>query len=171
MKKDALVPLGNITRHQGLKGAFRVRAQAVESENLNHLATVYIDFPEQGPTACPVRHVQERKGFFVLQVDRIANVDQVTPLVGREVLARREDLLELEQGEFYWFELIGLEVICSDGRTLGKVAAIFPTGANDVLDVRQGQQEWLIPYIDDVIVDIDTVKGVITIDPLPGLLD
>jgi 16S rRNA processing protein RimM len=68
------------------------------------------------------------------------------------------------RGEFYWTDLEGLQVVHSDGRTLGKVAHLLATGANDVLVVR-GDQEILIPFVQgEVIKDVDLAAGVINVD-------
>ena len=171
MGKSDLVSLGRITKPQGLKGSFRVRALGIESENLTHLDRIFIKPSNGDLLECNVQSTQSRKGFFVVQVEQISHIDQVKSLVGGEVFALRSDMAELEEGDFYWFELVGLKVVTSDGRDLGEVRSIIPTGANDVLQVRLGDKEILIPYIDDVIASVDLEAGVITVDPLPGMLD
>jgi 16S rRNA processing protein RimM len=73
---------------------------------------------------------------------------------------------------YLYDEIIGLEVVTTDGRTLGKVSAIMKTGANDVYFVKpdDSEDEILIPAITQVVKSIDLKARVITIDPLPGLI-
>ncbi len=73
---------------------------------------------------------------------------------------------------YLYDEILGLEVVTKDGQRLGKVSAIMKTGANDVYFVKpdDSDDEVLIPAISQVVKDIDLDKGVITIDPLPGLI-
>ena len=171
MKQDRFVPLGRITKPQGLRGAFRVRAHSVESENLTSLKQIFLETATGESIEADVRSVQARTGFFIVEVAQIDHIDQVTPLVGQQVLARREDLVPLDDDEFYWFELIGLSVETVDGQPLGTIESIIPTGANDVLSLKHNGREILIPYIDEVVKQVDLARGVVIIDPIPGLLD
>ena len=170
-QEDELVPLGEITKAQGLKGEFRVRAYAIESENLVDLEKIFLEPPSKAPFACNVISVRAQRDFYVVQVEEVSHIDQVAPLIGARVLARRSDIAPLAPGEYYWFELIGLTAKTRDGREIGTVKSIVPTGANDVLAVSHGSKEVLIPYVDEVVVEVDMENKVIVIDPPEGLLD
>jgi len=76
----------------------------------------------------------------------------------------------LEEGDFYWYELVGMEVVADDGRALGRVESLLATGANDVLQVRDGDREILLPNIPDVVLSVDRETKRITVRLLPGLL-
>jgi 16S rRNA processing protein RimM len=93
-----------------------------------------------------------------------ANRDAAAALVGRALAVRREQLPPTAPGEYYWADLIGLRVVTREGVSLGSVAYLFATGANDVLVV-QGEQERLLPFIQgEVINAIDLDHGVIHVD-------
>ena len=79
--------------------------------------------------------------------------------------------MNLEEGEFYYHEIIGCTVVTLDGTEIGKVTEIFETGANDVWTVtpEKGKPHY-IPYIDDVVKEIDIDNKKIVIDPIEGLL-
>ncbi len=89
---------------------------------------------------------------------------------GASVWIPESVLAPLPEGEFYWRELIGLRIRTLDGRDLGRVDEIWPTGSNDVLVVRQGAQTLLVPALRTVLTEIDKDAGEIRIDPPPGLL-
>jgi 16S rRNA processing protein RimM len=92
--------------------------------------------------------------------DRDAAVEYVNELVG----VPRGVLPATAEGEYYWLDLEGLQVVHRDGTLLGKVDHLMETGANDVLVVR-GDREILIPYIrHDVIEDVDLAAGVIRVN-------
>jgi 16S rRNA processing protein RimM len=171
MTEPELVVLGTISKPQGLRGAFRVRPTSLQSNNLATLKTLFLGSVDQNPTPHKVKKVQDRGGFFVVQIQGVDHIDQVTGMIGTEVSARLDDLAELDDGEFYWFELVGLKVVTTRGRELGKIESIIPTGANDVLVVNKGRREKLIPYIDQVVVEVNLEEGVMTVDLPPGLLD
>ncbi len=75
-----------------------------------------------------------------------------------------------DEDEYFWFELIGIEVFTVDGRDLGRVAEVIPTGANDVLTVEGPYGEVLLPMIDDVVKEIDIERRRMIVDPLEGLV-
>ncbi len=80
------------------------------------------------------------------------------------------ELPELQEGEYFHWQLIGLTVRDNAGREFGTVKSILETGANDVYIVEDNAgHEKLVPAISDVVSEIDLEEGVITIKPLPGL--
>ncbi len=87
--------------------------------------------------------------------------DQVRALIGAEITVLRDRLPPLPEGEYYWADLIGLEVIDQNGASLGRVARLMETGAHDVLVVRDpGGGEQLIPFVQGPVVKaVDLVGG------------
>ncbi len=167
-----LIPLGKITKPQGLKGAFRLRAFGMESENLLSLTRIFIKSKMGKPEKYSVASVTARKGFYVVKTKRITDINQLLPLVGREVFAAKDDIATLEDGEYYWFELVNSRVVTIEGKYLGDVISVIPTGANDVLQIKSAidGKEILIPYIDDVVVDVDREKKTIFIKPMKEMI-
>jgi 16S rRNA processing protein RimM len=78
---------------------------------------------------------------------------------------------ELAEGEFYWCDLLGLAVMTDGGEPLGLLADIIATGSNDVYVVKNDGREYLIPALEDVVLNIDLDKGIITVRPPEGLFD
>lgn len=90
--------------------------------------------------------------------------DQAAALLEADIAVAPEALPEPPQGQYYWHELEGLEVVHRDGSRLGRVARVLETGANDVL-VTEGDRERLIPFVPGkVILDVDRANGVIHVD-------
>jgi 16S rRNA processing protein RimM len=164
-----LVSLGRIVKVQGLKGEFRVMPHGGESANLERLERVTIAAPAGRRFETAVTAARAKGALVILAVEDVTSVEQAQRLVGGEVLARESDLEPLEGGEFYWYEAAGMEVVADDGRRLGRVESVLATGANDVLQVRDGAREILLPNIPDVILHVDRERRVITVHLLPGL--
>jgi 16S rRNA processing protein RimM len=95
----------------------------------------------------------------------------VKPLVGNELCLKRCNLPKLTEDEYYWSDLIGLQVETDDGILLGVIFDIFETGSSDIYVVRNEKREYLIPAIGDVVKQVDLDSGKIIITPLEGLLD
>jgi 16S rRNA processing protein RimM len=91
---------------------------------------------------------------LVAKLQGIADRDQAFRLKGKLLAVPREQLPEPEEGDYYWSDLIGLTVKNVQGVELGRVKELFETGANDVIVV-EGEHERLIPYIDQVVLEVD----------------
>jgi len=77
----------------------------------------------------------------------------------------------LPNNSFYVFDLIGLRVKSSRGEVIGEITDVWFMPANDVYVVRQGEKEWLIPAVREVIKSVDVEAGEMIIEPMEGLLD
>jgi 16S rRNA processing protein RimM len=89
--------------------------------------------------------------------------DAAAGLKGAEIAVPRAELPRSAQGEYYWADLIGLEVANREGVRLGRVLRLIETGANQVL-VLGGDRERLIPFIEPVVVAVDLASGRLTVD-------
>lgn len=100
----------------------------------------------------------------VVHLDGVDDRDQAATLVGCEIAVEREVLPDAGDNSYYWADLEGMLVMHRDGTELGRVAYLMETGANDVLVV-QGDTERLIPFVlEEVVIGVDTEKGVIDVD-------
>jgi 16S rRNA processing protein RimM len=117
-----------------------------------------------------VKHLRQAGQRLLLQLEGCVSRETVQSLAGQEVYVRRDELPPPACGEFYWFDLEGLTVYTEDGECLGRVAEFFPTGSNEVLVVRKGSQETLLPFIKDVILAVDAARGTLHVRAVPGLL-
>ena len=85
-------------------------------------------------------------------------------LRGREVALPREALPDAGPGEYYWADLVGLEVVNEQGASLGKVTSLFSTGPHDVMRVGEGKHERLLPFVATVIRRVDLAARRIEVD-------
>ena len=100
----------------------------------------------------------------IAKLPDIDDRDAAADLLDAEIAVPREELPKTDDGEYYWADLEGLQVVHRDGRSLGKVAYLMATGSNDVLVVN-GDAEQLIPFVmGEVILDVDLGKGQISVD-------
>jgi len=101
--------------------------------------------------------------FLVAQLDGVDDRNLAESLVGKEIAVLRESLPEPDEGEYYWTDLIGLQVYNQQGELLGTVENLLETGAHDVLKVK-GEVERLIPFTDPIICEVDKTAGRILVD-------
>jgi 16S rRNA processing protein RimM len=105
---------------------------------------------------------------IVASLPGVADRDAAAALVGTEIWITRSALPKPKPGEYYWADLEGLDVVTSDGRPLGTVSHLFATGANDVLVVRDGDRERMIPFVPGQFVqavDLDVRRLTVDWDP------
>ena len=114
--------------------------------------------------AAKVAEGQRHGKAVVARIDGFDDRDQAAALIGKDIAVTRDALPDTEDGQYYWQDLEGLTVLRSDGSKLGTVAYLLETGAHDVLVVA-GDVERLIPFVmDEVVIDVDLAKGVISVD-------
>ena len=156
---DDFIHIGKVIGVHGIKGAIKVYSYAESS-------TYYapgsdLTLMDEAGNLKPYTIVDSGpyKNVWRLSLIDVATRDQAQDLAGRAVLTRRDELPPLEDGTFYWADLLGMAVYNNSGDYLGRVTQIIPTGANDVYVVRadsdEGSKEILVPAIASVVLDID----------------
>ena len=107
--------------------------------------------------------VRFQKNFVYIRFAGLRSLEEVSFLVGKEIYVREGDLPALEEGEYYEYQLIGLDVMNMNGEKMGVVESVLHTGANDVLVVA-GDGELLVPLVEGHVKDIDVKQGFVRID-------
>ena len=104
---------------------------------------------------------------LIAALEGISDRDEARELIGSEIAVFRSQLHELPPGEYYWDDLLGMQVVNQQGIVLGDLKEILETGANDVLVV-VGQGRHLIPLIWKMyVISVDPAKGMIEVDWVP----
>lgn len=157
-----MVVMGRIRAPHGLKGWVTVQAFTQEPDGL-------LDYPQWqlgGADGWKTYRVAEsivRGSTMVARFEGINDREAAAALKGREVAVPRSAMPAAGEGEFYWTDLLGLEVRNREAVSLGHVEKILETGANAVLVVK-GEKEVLVPLIQDVLVNVDLGAGQMTVD-------
>lgn len=114
------------------------------------------DAPPESWRELPVARSRVHLGAVVAQLEGVADRDAAEALKGTLVGVPRTALPPAGENEYYWDDLIGLEVVNVRGELLGKVESLIETGANDVLCVRADDgRELLLPFVGAVVLDVD----------------
>ena len=98
------------------------------------------------------------------------NINDVQNFRDHELMVTEDEQQPLEEGQYYYHQIIGLTVKTLEGRELGVIKEILSPGANDVWVVkRAGQSDLLLPVIDDVVKNVDLYKGEVDVELMEGL--
>lgn len=106
---------------------------------------------------------QHGDGFVAKLVD-VDDRSGAESLDGCFIAAPRDALPAAGRNEYYWADLIGLNVVNVQDQPLGQVSKLLETGAHDVLVVQDGEQERLLPFVDHVVKSVDLAAGCIRVD-------
>ncbi len=167
-KEMDLFVIGEIVKTRGLRGCLKILTQTEAKNIIADLKFVYLEDVRGQRINHDIRGITASGKFVFLELKDIADKDTAQRLVGYKVLIPRDKLEDLPQGEYYWQDIIGLDVFDEQGKYLGRIESIFPTGSNDVY-VCQGEREILLPAIVEVVRHIDIEKKIMTVKLLEGL--
>ncbi len=165
-----LFAFGEIVKTRGLKGCLKALFFLESQDILDGLDFVYLESRTGQKSRHEIKKIDPSGKFLFLELKDISDVDAARALVGSRLLMPRALLGELSEEEYYWSDIIGLDVYTPEGRNLGRITSIFPTGSNDVYVCQGDDGEILIPAIADVILRIDLASHRITVKLSEGLL-
>jgi len=106
-----------------------------------------------------------------MKLQGVDTLNQAQALRESVVSVAETELAPLQDGEFYYCQVIGLKVRTGAGNELGTIAQVFFSGGHDVWVVRQGKEEYLIPVTEEIVRSIDIPGGQAIIEPIAGLLE
>jgi 16S rRNA processing protein RimM len=173
---DTLVRIGHIFRPHGVRGELKVEPETDDPTLFERLDTVYVgSFPDRTvPHAIEsARYQESKRGLtIILKLEDVDGRDAAELLKKKFTFVPEDELPELEEGEFFIHDLIGLNVVAEDGSAIGTVANVMQMPAHDVYVVRRdGKPEAMIPAVEDFIIEIDLDGGRVVVRPIDGLLE
>jgi 16S rRNA processing protein RimM len=168
---EKLLLIGKVIRPHGLNGLLKIRSFAGSGESFLKAGTVLLKPDQQEASRFKVMSITAHGSAFLLKLQGISSPDAAERFRGAEILIRKETLRR-ENDEYFWFELIGLEVFFKSGRFIGVLQDIINTGSNDIYVVKEGKKEFLIPALHGIVMQVDLgKKRMLIADDIDGLLD
>jgi 16S rRNA processing protein RimM len=146
-----------------------VHSYAESVDSFKQCDTILLKDENQPPRNFKIESVSSINNRIFLKLREVDDINQAKALVGQSVCILKQNLEKLAEHEYYWHELIGMEVWDRGHRYLGKIIAIFSTGSNDVYVVQKDSEEVLVPGTLEVVEQIDVIKGIMVVD-LPEIL-
>tara|TARA_B100001115_G_scaffold135838_1_gene103353 strand:+ start:223 stop:741 length:519 start_codon:yes stop_codon:yes gene_type:complete len=163
------IPLGEILKPHGIKGELKILFYNEESKSLQKDQKVFLESPQKNIIEYKIERI-----FYSFRKNRIKffdinTIDEADDLRGYIVNIDRSDLPEINDSEYYLSDLVGYSLIDKSNKNYGKVIEVLALPANSVLNVSKDDKEYLIPLIDDVVLEVNQNQKVIIIDPIEGL--
>lgn len=171
---DDLVPVGRILDAWGIKGGLKVQAYSADADALFSAKRWYLKStgPKPGQLMLAVRSVREQGEGIVATAEGVDDRNAAEALRGHEIHIPRSDFPRTPDGEYYWVDLIGLDVVNRESQALGRVIGLIDTGPHAVLRIlppgveepAKPDQERLIPFVGNFIDDVNLDAKRITVD-------
>ena len=153
MKPNDFITIGVIIAPHGVRGDLRIMPRTDFPERFMHMDACYIDGKEYH-----VASARFHKQFVLASFKEIPDRNAAELFAKKEIQVRREDLVELPEGRYYIFDMIGIEVQDTKGNVLGTLTDVYVVS-------KEGEPDQLFAAIDDVIIDIDMDKRMMIVDP------
>ncbi len=150
------IEIGKITKAQGIKGEVKLLCYVDDAQMLKTIKIVYI-----GQNSYKVLKYRPDGNFCYLLLDGITDRNTAESMREWIVYADKESV-QLDEGRYFIEDLIGCNVILSNGNTVGKVVDILQYGAADVY-VCQGERNVSFPFLKDLVLSVDVQKQLITL--------
>lgn len=167
--------VARIVNSFGIRGEFKVIADTdfpeerfAESESLTVLDN------ETPVRTLTVESSRLSKGTYIIKFEEIDNINEVDKYKSMWLAIDENQQQNLDDHEYYYHEIIGLEVRTTEGDVLGKIKDILGLGSNDVWVVQRNKakaKDALIPYIKDVVKEVNVEEGYVIIELMEGLID
>ncbi|SDW00625.1 16S rRNA processing protein RimM [Marininema mesophilum] len=171
MSEPDWLTVGHIAGTHGVRGEVRVVSRTDYPElRFVPKAKLMLSHPQlKENLVLTVESVRTHQKWYLIRFQEWPDLTAAEPFKGGTLMVDRSQGVEEEDG-FYHFEIIGCEVVTTEGEYLGTITNILQPGANDVWVVRSPKgKELLIPYIDDVVKDVDVTTKRVTIQWMEGL--
>jgi len=155
-----MIVLGRIVAPFGVKGWLKIQPFGDDPLSWGKMSHWWLALESETPDGQWAQYTlcgcQAHGKGLVACLEGIADRNAAESLSGWYVAAPRDSLPRTEENEYYWCDLVGMTVRDEAGELLGEVTGLISTGAHDVLQVRDGDTEHLIPFVSAYVLDVDT---------------
>lgn len=165
------VALGKILRAWGVKGELLILPLTDDLRRFTQVEKVFISDLKGKETIYKIKGSRIFQGKVLLQLEGIEEREKADSFKGRYLEIEKKDVPPVPEGRYYLFDLIGCQVVSLKGKKIGEVKEVLFFPANEVLVVKEGENEYYMPFIKDVMKKIDPKEKLIVIEPISGLLE
>lgn len=169
MKKD-YIESGKFVGTHGVRGGLRVQPWCDSPEFLCQFKKLFLKQNSEY-TPIKVKMSKPHGNVVIMELDGINSMDDAENLRGKTIYIERKSL-KLEEDQYLISDLLGCSVFDADtNKLLGEISDVSKTGANDVWHIKSGNDEYLIPVIDEVVINVEIDANKIVIRPLKGIFE
>jgi 16S rRNA processing protein RimM len=156
--------VGKIVGTHGIKGELKVKSDT-SFDRFKKGNVLYIEKEEK----IVINSSRVHKGMHLITINGLTNINDVLCYVNKDIYVPH-DRSELEEGEFYYEDIIGLDCYNSKGELIGPVKDLQEVPQGLILEIQTKNKTILIPFVDEFVVEVDLENKRIQIQEIEGLL-
>lgn len=163
---DYNVLIGKVVSTIGLKGEVKVWPYTDWPEHFEDIETVCVG---SGKDDCIVREIERvryHKSTVILKLSGIDSIEAAEKLKGMQIFIREAELMPLGENEYYIHDVIGMDVVTTEGNRLGKISEVLRSPAHDIYVTDRA----MIPAVKEFVVHVDVKKKQMLVKPIEGLI-
>ena len=167
--------VGKIVNTHGLRGELKILSQTDFADVRFAAGSKLLMLNEENGASLEVKVISSRpnKNIYILKLEGFNDINQVEKYKGWVLKVSEANLVDLDEGEYYYHEIIGCRVVTEEGEELGTISEILSPGANDVwvVDRPKGSgKQLLLPVIDEVLISVNTTEKTVTVRLMEGVI-
>lgn len=159
MKSDNVIVIGKVLSTHGIDGWIAIESYSYPREKINTYNTHLIIDEQQVSITIKDLKIMPKK--IIIKLEGYDHISDSEKILGEKIYIKTSDLKTLEDGEYYWHELEGLDIYTTKQHYLGKVDFIFNNGSNDIMAIKSNNDYIYIAFIKKNIVVIPNEKIII----------
>ncbi len=163
------VVIGKILTSWGIKGEVKVLPLTFSIDRFGEVSAVIIK-RDNLEELLHIEHYRPHGRTVIIKFSEVSTPEEAEKLKGLEMKIPQSESPPLPEGEYYYYQIIGLKVYTDRGDYIGRIKEIIEAGANDVY-VIEGEKEYMVPAVEEFIKEVDIKAGKMVIQPIEGLLE
>ncbi|MEP6945819.1 MAG: ribosome maturation factor RimM [Acidobacteriota bacterium] len=168
---EELVAIARLVKTRGLKGELAAELLTDFPERFENLDAVTAIRPDGSRLSLNIANVWFQNGRVILRFEGYGTIETAEELRGCEICVPESQAVELDDDEFFDWQLQGCRVETLGGESVGTVIEVLRNGGTEILVVKNGDKDHLIPFAQTICPEVDIDNKLIRIDPPEGLLD
>ena len=163
------INVGYVAGFHGLKGEMKIKPTTDFVKDRFAIGNELLLITKTGEISVTIKTYREHKTLPLVSFEGYNSLNDVEQFKSCALKVTEDMLYELEDEEFYHFELVGLKVISFDDEMIGTIKSVMETGANDVFVVEGDSKEILIPFVKSIVEKVDLEKKEVKLFEVVGL--
>jgi 16S rRNA processing protein RimM len=169
--------VGHLNKPHGTKGELFAWPLTDRPESVYAAGQIFLPGDTEGtrpdPDLPPLRldAVRPFKRGYLVSFGGVRDREGAERLQGRYLFLGTDTLEPLAEGEVFYHQLLGMEVVTKDGESVGEITEVYELRPADLLEVHGPKGEVMIPFLSHIVIEVDAEAGRMVIDPPEGLLD
>ncbi len=166
-----MIAIAKVLKSVGVHGEIKLKPLTHDLDRFKKLQTVWVGIDQESVASHSVQFVRMVQDYPHVRVEGISDPETANTFRGQYVFVDDSETVQPQSGSFFIHDIIGLNVVTTDGEVIGTIREVLDFPANDVWVVDRQSKELLLPAIKEIVREVDLKQKRVVIQPMKGLLD